>query len=406
MNPSETQPDFVPPSIYIDPESSYSNEQEFPASLEKPVGRPQFVLDARASGTEDGAVEGRGAMLRSDSGGRQATAWGAGSGAAKSGNDGEEQDAGSSYIGTEAGEADWREQVSAKVNRYKSRKPRPERYPSLQLKFEAVRQSPERPDFDCLEPEAPNATVSFIRPLAAIAEDPMQARTRDPEPQFLVKASLEATARVLEFPRFGALPVRRDDQLADPVVDRPRIVEAPELLPPPPAMGGILIEETHDQEHERRPGFDMPLQSATLSRRSLAGALDALVIFVALAGFGYIFFRITGSAPELRSLRQFRFAASLIAGFVGGLWFMYQYAFLVFSGTTPGLRLTRLAVAGFDGVPASRKLRRWRVLASLLSCLSLGLGYVWCFMDEDQLSWHDRITKTHVAPINRLSSRP
>jgi len=400
MNPPETQPDFVPPSIYFDPESPYSNEQEFPASLEKPVGRPQFVLDARESGIEDGAMEGRGAMLKSDLGGRQ----GAALGAASSANGAEEQVAGSPYIRAEAGEADWRDQVSAKVNRYKSRKPRPERYPSLQLKFEAVRQNPERPDSHWSEPEAPNATLSFIRPLAG--EDPMQARTRDPEPQSFVKASLEATSRVLEFPRSGALPVRRDDQLADPVVDRPRIVEAPELLPPPPAMGGILIEETRDQEHERRPGFDMPLKSATLSRRSLAGAFDALVIFFALAGFGYIFFRITGSAPELRSLRQFRFAASLIAGFVGGLWFMYQYAFLVFSGTTPGLRLTRLAVAGFDGAPASRKLRRWRVLASLLSCLSLGLGYVWCFMDEDQLSWHDRITKTHVAPVNRLSSRP
>ena len=402
MSPSETQPDFVPPSIYIDQESSYSKEQEFPASLEKPVGRPQFVLDARESGTEDSAMDDCGAMLKSDSVERQGTALGA----AFSANGAEDQVAGSSYIGAESGEADWREQVSAKVDRYKLRKPRPERYPSLQLKFEAVRQNPERPDSDWSEPEAPNATLSFIRPLTAIAEDPMQARTRDPEPQSFVKASLEATARVLEFPRSGALPVRRDDQLADPVVDRPRIVEAPELLPPPPAMGGILIEEMRDQEHERRPGFDMPLKSAPLSRRTLAGALDALVIFVALSGFGYIFFRITGSAPELRSLGQLRFAASLIAGFVGGLWFMYQYAFLVFSGTTPGLRLTRLAVAGFDGAPAPRKLRRWRVLASLLSCLSLGLGYLWCFMDEDQLSWHDRITKTHVAPINRLSSRP
>jgi len=26
------------------------------------------------------------------------------------------------------------------------------------------------------------------------------------------------------------------------------------------------------------------------------------------------------------------------------------------------------------------------------------LGYAWTFLDEDQLSWHDRITKTHLAP--------
>jgi hypothetical protein len=34
----------------------------------------------------------------------------------------------------------------------------------------------------------------------------------------------------------------------------------------------------------------------------------------------------------------------------------------------------------------------------VLSLASLGLGYAWTFLDEDQLSWHDRITKTHLAP--------
>jgi hypothetical protein len=42
-------------------------------------------------------------------------------------------------------------------------------------------------------------------------------------------------------------------------------------------------------------------------------------------------------------------------------------------------------------------LRRWRVLASFLSAVSLGMGYVWVFLDEDSLCWHDRITRTHLA---------
>jgi uncharacterized RDD family membrane protein YckC len=74
----------------------------------------------------------------------------------------------------------------------------------------------------------------------------------------------------------------------------------------------------------------------------------------------------------------------------------------VFSKATPGLRLAKLQVTRFDGAPASRSLRRWRVLASLLSCASLGLGYAWCFLDEDQLSWHDRITRTHLGAAPRL----
>jgi hypothetical protein len=39
------------------------------------------------------------------------------------------------------------------------------------------------------------------------------------------------------------------------------------------------------------------------------------------------------------------------------------------------------------------------VFASVLSGLSLGLGYAWCWLDEDQLCWHDRITRTYMAPL-------
>jgi hypothetical protein len=58
-----------------------------------------------------------------------------------------------------------------------------------------------------------------------------------------------------------------------------------------------------------------------------------------------------------------------------------------------GLELLR-----FDEKRVSRRLRRWRVLASFLSAVSLGMGYVWVFLDEDSLCWHDRITHTYLAP--------
>jgi uncharacterized RDD family membrane protein YckC len=175
-------------------------------------------------------------------------------------------------------------------------------------------------------------------------------------------------------------------------MDRPRIVEAPELLPPPPAMGGILIEPQQMPEPERRPGFEIPLRSASLSRRAAAGACDAALVILAIALFGYVVVRINGPMPPPRSVALFAL------GLMGALWPTYQYAFLVFSGKTPGLWLTRLNVSRFDGQPVSRRLRRWRVLASILSFASLGLGYAWCFLDEDQLTWHDRITRTHLGP--------
>jgi len=182
------------------------------------------------------------------------------------------------------------------------------------------------------------------------------------------------------------------DELAEPVFDRPRILEVPEVLPPPPALGGISIESTEELKDERRPGFELPLKPAPLSRRILAGMADALVVTAAFAGFAYIFFRITATVPPLR--QGLSVGARLLAAF----WAAYQYLLLVHAGSTPGLKLARLELSRFDGRPVPRRLRRWRVLASVLSGLSLGLGYLWCFMDEDELCWHDRITHTYMAP--------
>src|SRR5262249_31993022 len=116
---------------------------------------------------------------------------------------------------------DWRDQVSAKINHYKSRKAPKVRYPSLQLQFEPppprLRQNLE------FEPEFSAGTLEQ-------REIPQAGQI----PQNFV--SLEATARVIEFPR-PAEPPPRLDELAEPLLDRPRIVEAPAMVPPPPALG-------------------------------------------------------------------------------------------------------------------------------------------------------------------------
>ena len=62
------------------------------------------------------------------------------------------------------------------------------------------------------------------------------------------------------------------------------------------------------------------------------------------------------------------------------------------------MRLAGLEINRFDGTLTTRRLRRWRVLASYLSAVSLGMGYAWLFLDEDSLCWHDRITHTYMAP--------
>jgi uncharacterized RDD family membrane protein YckC len=361
MNSPETQSDSSSHESYFDPEVMDTSEQEFSASLETPAEAPGFVVDSLEN--LDATPVPTQNMERRAS--RPSTT------------DADHRDP----VDCPPAQSDWRDQVSAKVKHYKTLKPRKERYPSLQLQFDTV--VPWKSDKSPLTSER----AEFL----ASAQTDFPPPAFEPEQRIYYPASTEATARVLEFPRPGTLPFNRDE-LADPVIDRPRIMEAPELLPPPPALGGMLIEPALEAEPKREPGVDMPLQTSPLSRRVFAGIVDALLVVGATAIFGYMFLRFNPSLPQMRVAVEVAAALSVT------LWFAYQAAFLIFCGTTPGLRTTSLKISRFDGAPVSRNLRRWRVVASALSLVSLGLGYAWIYLDEDQLSWHDRITKTHISP--------
>ena len=271
-----------------------------------------------------------------------------------------------------ANESSWRDEVADRVSRYRARRrPSAPRYPSLTLKFDA----PEpKPRFDPVD--APTEHALAIDNASLIEDLP----------------PLQEPGKLIEFPRPLMLPPRPLDELAEPVLDRPRILGVPEVAPPPPALGGILIEPSEPRPEEKRPGFEIPLQAASMSRRVMAAAIDGLLVLLACALFGYVFFRITKTVPPLQ------ISVEMSGILVATGWAAYQFLLLFLTGTTPGLRLSKLQLSRFDGDPVPRSLRRWRLLASVLSGVSLGLGYAWCFLDEDQLCWHDRITRTYIAP--------
>jgi uncharacterized RDD family membrane protein YckC len=336
----------------------------------------------------------------------------------------------------------WREEVAARLSRYQARrKPRPPRYPSLRLRFEEENQPTDHhPTGDrstgghstddhrtedhstraagdvFVEPSSfPHrlATVSnqalaldgFVDSVAHAVEPPASApffpstgESPQPANPAIAPTTAPTTAKIIEFPRSWTPPPSPIDELAEPVTDRPRILEAPEVVPPPPALGGITIEPAQQPETEKRPGIDIPLQSAPLARRIFSAAVDGVIIAAACALFAFIFWKLTAIRPPRFQMM------GLATGLSGLFWVVYQYLLVVYSGATPGLRLARLELARFDGSPASRRLRRWRVLASFLSAASLGMGYAWVFLDEDSLCWHDRITHTYLAPKGQTTA--
>jgi uncharacterized RDD family membrane protein YckC len=321
----------------------------------------------------------------------------------------------------------WRLEVAARLERYRTRrKPRTPRYPSLLLPFDAP-ESWSRP-----APSSGSATVATAparaeRPFAfqtneesaTVGAPSLAAARQTSQPTFdetseqgphrYPEETPEQSAKVIEFPRSAAIPVFRPSDLADPVFDRdrPRIVEAPEILPPPPALGGMLIEPAQQEPADQRAAADSPLPSASISRRALAALVDGLILATALAAVVAIFLRLNPGLFRL-NLDLVRGPLPMLAAALGVvtvlLWAVYEFLFVVYTGSTPGLRAARLRLAAFDGAPLDRRLRRWRVLASFLSAFSAGLGFLWCVLDQDGLCWHDRITRTHVqaaAPADK-----
>jgi uncharacterized RDD family membrane protein YckC len=396
-----------PVARLIDPDAYDASEQHFAASVEEKAAPRRFVVDAAPEPFIDLGARESSSLVERDLSSSKSLADSALEAGTRLGTEAkQETDAPDASLQAEFLRppdcGSWRGEVTARVNNYRARRrPREPRYPSLQLKFD-----PPQPVWATHTATSPPATTTAsTQPAVAMQGTfsiPPEAQSAPPGTDAAPDRSslAEGGARVLEFPRSAAAPAPVFDELAEPVTDRPRILEVPELLLPPPALGGILIEPLEEPAKERRPGFELPLQAAPMSRRLLAGGIDSLFVIFAFAAFAYIFFRVTSIVPAL--LEAAGISVSLIALF----WAAYQYLLLVYTGTTPGLKLAGLQLSRFDGAAVPRKIRRWRVLASMLSGLSLALGYAWCFLDEDQLCWHDRITRTYMAPQPPRSDSP
>ncbi|HEY1800162.1 MAG TPA: RDD family protein [Terriglobales bacterium] len=371
-----SQPDYKNSheAEFVDPEPFDASEQQFAASLNAPLRQEadRFVPEGDGKPLEEPGIVVHAASLSPEVA------------AAPSSTITEEASEDSAKQVNGADASSWRKEVAERVSKYRRKSPREPRYPSLQLKFESS-----LPAWTPVRPSEPvvRQAVALERHVELIQEalPPVAASPAvEDDPDYI--------SNLIEFPRFTAERPSHVDELAEPVLDRLRILEAPEIAPTPPALGGILIEQVEERPQERRPGFEIPLQSSSLSRRLAAAIIDVVIVLASLGVFGYVFFRLT--TPTLPLSQWIGVAAVLASAF----WVAYQYSFLVYSGNTPGLRIAGLRLARFDGADASRHLRRWRVLSSVLSAVSIGLGYLWCFLDEDQLCWHDRITRTHLAP--------
>jgi uncharacterized RDD family membrane protein YckC len=131
------------------------------------------------------------------------------------------------------------------------------------------------------------------------------------------------------------------------------------------------------------------LDPAPIALRFMAFAVDFSLVTGAFFAFVFVF---TAAIPSVPTGMM---AAALGGAVYGSLWLLYQVLFFSLRGATPGMLYARIGLCTFDDRnPTPIALRR-RLAAWWLSCLPVGIGFLWCFVDEDNLSWHDRITRTY-----------
>ena len=147
-------------------------------------------------------------------------------------------------------------------------------------------------------------------------------------------------------------------------------------------------------EVRERPGeaivCDAPVASP--SHRLLASAVDGSLVMTAFGLFLAIFYF---SGGEIVLNKQ---VAPLLAGVAAVLALFYRALWCLADGDTPGMRFAGLRLVDFDGRRPDRDQRTLRQVASLLSVGSAGLGLVWALVDEENLTWHDHISKTFPTP--------
>jgi len=182
---------------------------------------------------------------------------------------------------------------------------------------------------------------------------------------------------------------------------RPKRVERFEIDLEQPAFDFDTAEDNSRPLSATASPYDTPaLSVAPLTERRNAGILDCGFIFCAYAVFLLLFRGLGG---------RFSFSRVDVLVEIGTLALLFgQYItlFTFFGGATPGMMLRGIRVVGLDGLEASPRQLLWRSFGYCVSAGTMMLGFLWALWDEDQLSWHDRISQTCIIIDERISMAP
>jgi len=226
-----------------------------------------------------------------------------------------------------------------------------------------------------------------------VVEEPVFAAV-EPLAVNLIEFPRELVAARKMRPRLAEGPLRETSQ---DELDQLRIFEvAPESISQTVNIGAtpadwspIRLDNEASTDGGESVSPQIPLKTAPLEDRIMAGIFDLALIVSAFAIFVLVFVACTAHPPSGKP-------ALVAAGLVlAGFGLLYQYLFFKYSEGTPGMRYAKIALCTFEDGNPTRKAMCMRVLYVLLSAAPLGLGFAWAWFDPDRLTWHDRLSRIY-----------
>jgi uncharacterized RDD family membrane protein YckC len=226
-----------------------------------------------------------------------------------------------------------------------------------------------------------------------LEEEPVFAAV-EPLAVNLIEFPRELVAARKMRPRLAEGPLREASQ---DELDQLRIFEvAPESISQTVNIGAtpadwspIRLDNGASTDGGESVSPQIPLKTATMEDRIMAGIFDLALIVSAFAIFVLVFVACTAHPPSGKP-------ALVAAGLVlAGFGLLYQYLFFKYAEGTPGMRYAKIALCTFEDENPTRKAMCMRVLYVLLSAAPLGLGFAWAWFDPDRLTWHDRLSRIY-----------
>jgi uncharacterized RDD family membrane protein YckC len=156
----------------------------------------------------------------------------------------------------------------------------------------------------------------------------------------------------------------------------------------PPDSEASAQEQPAKEERRTLPGLH-PV--ASIDDRRLSGLIDLLCLLFAYGGFLMLFGSLGGQFTVSK------LNAAVCATTFAIVYLEYFALFTIFGGTTPGMMMRGLQVVGFSGEPPTPRQMLLRSAGYMLSAGTFFLGYLWVMWDEDELTWHDRLSRTHLS---------